>query len=145
MVKLRYLNCSDAVSYFAENGVEKALASRKEVFETFKRMGGSVPVKKFGSVSKHREGELFSVDARPLRNGMNRGFYGVRKIPGQKGFAKRGDSGSLVCMKCKDGRKVPFAYACSRHKGVYYCPNLKFSLEALNPDMKPCLRECTFN
>ncbi|XP_028403329.1 uncharacterized protein LOC114526036 [Dendronephthya gigantea] len=140
LVKLENWNCKDAVKYLDEKNVEKALASREEVFRMFKEMGGSVLVEKIGS--DHSEGELFAIDARPWKNGMNRGSYGIRNVSSNKDFLVRGDSGSLLCMKCKDGRKVPFAYVSNKDGGAYYCPNLKESLEALNPEIKPCLGKC---
>ncbi|XP_028403282.1 uncharacterized protein LOC114526005 [Dendronephthya gigantea] len=102
--------CHDAVNYLEREGVRENLASKREVIENLKKMGGLARVVKFGSVSKDREGELFAIDARPLKNGLNSGFYGIRSLPGKTFFSEPGDSGSLVCMKCKDGRKVPFAY-----------------------------------
>ena len=140
----QYLSCTDAITFLNENDVENALASEQEVIEKFKDMDGSIAVEKFGSTTGISIGELFSVDGGSWLNGMNRDGYRIREMGSKKKFAKKGDSGSLVCMVCKDGKKIPFAYLNLIHSGVYYCINLKSSLEALNADIKPCLGECGF-
>ncbi|XP_028403262.1 uncharacterized protein LOC114525987 [Dendronephthya gigantea] len=137
------INCDDAAALFEEEGIDKPLASKKEVVEKFKEMGGPIPVGKIGSETKGRKGELSTPYGKTFENGMNRGFYRIRGEGGEA-FAESSDSGCLVYMIWKDGSKIPFAYVSNTHEGVHYCPNLRFSLEAVRSDVKPCTSECGF-
>ncbi|XP_028403227.1 uncharacterized protein LOC114525962 isoform X3 [Dendronephthya gigantea] len=136
-----YLDCNDAVKFLKDQRFDDVLATEKEVTEKFKNMKGTVPVGIFGSETGDRKGNLVEKDA-GFENGMNDGFYGIKDVSDDNIFAEETDSGSLVYMICKDGKKIPFAYLSNIKNGVYYCPNLKSSLEALRSPVKPCLGRC---
>ena len=138
-------DCNNAITFLRGENLEEALLGEEEagnkIMEKLKEHG-LVRVGKFGSVTRHTEGELVSIDGGPLSNDMSSAFYGIRKIRGEENFAEPGDSGSLVYMIC-DGEKMPFAYLQSKHGSLYCCPNLKSGLEALNFSFIPCIGECS--
>ncbi|XP_028403271.1 uncharacterized protein LOC114525992 isoform X2 [Dendronephthya gigantea] len=137
----KYLDCNDAVRFMNQQDFDDALASEKEVAEKFKKMNGTVPVGIFGSETGERIGNLVEKDV-ALKKGMNDGFYGIKDVSDDNIFAEEADSGSLVYMICEDGKKIPFAHLSNMKNGVYYCSNLKSSLEALASSVNPCLCRC---
>ncbi|XP_028403315.1 uncharacterized protein LOC114526022 [Dendronephthya gigantea] len=145
LVKLEsHLSCQHHITFLNRREIETTLASKKDVMEKMEEMLGSVPVKIIGSIIRNGEGILFAINARTTNDGMNKGFYRIRGVGGEN-FAEEGDSGALVYMICDDHKNIPFAYVSNvNERGIYYCGNLKFSLESLNPDMKPCLGQCGF-
>ncbi|XP_028403313.1 uncharacterized protein LOC114526020 [Dendronephthya gigantea] len=160
----RNLNCDDALAFFKEEGIETALASKKDVAKCFKKLNGNVRVRRIGS-TEEQEGKLISTYHKDVKTGMNCGFYMIeeKKSKAERGaegetdgenatFAKKGDSGSLVYMICNGDKKIIFAYLSNANfeEGVYYCPNLKSSLQDLCPNnevarvFNPCVHECGF-
>ncbi|XP_028403103.1 uncharacterized protein LOC114525851 isoform X2 [Dendronephthya gigantea] len=114
------------------NGVQSELLSKQEVGNIFERCmaEGKLPtVKKYGAVTNETQGELHSITSMRLSDGRNLGFYGIQETR-EGAFAERGDSGSLVCIIDED-KKLPFAMVCNRTGQVFYCSNLRNSLEAL--------------
>ncbi|XP_028403325.1 uncharacterized protein LOC114526030 [Dendronephthya gigantea] len=144
------LTCDDATTLL-KDGVESKLLGKNEVgeiYNEYQKKGEDIfpKVKKFGSVTKETEGELFAISG-ANSNGMNNGFYRIRGTGGNN-FAEKGDSGSLVYIVDK-GKNFPFAIVSNKDPDddVYYCPNLLQSIEALGKEyrsirIQPCLNQC---
>ena len=133
-------NCANAVDLLNQLNIQ-ALLGRQQVNKMLfdKEI---LAVEKYGSVTARTTGTFYGFGT---ADPINKDCYLIKRND-QQPFAEEGDSGSLVCIV--DGkRRIPFAYVMRgvSEENKFYCQNLRYSLNKLNEDHRPCLAHCGFD